>query len=75
MERLSRQPSLLVLDNFEHLVEEGAAVVRTLLERVPRSVPGDLPAAAGSGGGAEFVSSRPLPTPDGAGPPERLCTY
>jgi predicted ATPase len=31
---LARQPSLLVLDNFEHLVQDGAPVVRTLLERV-----------------------------------------
>jgi predicted ATPase/DNA-binding SARP family transcriptional activator len=32
---LSRQPSLLLLDNFEHLVSDGASFVRTLLERVP----------------------------------------
>src|SRR5207253_3418394 len=31
---LSDQARLLVLDNFEHLVNEGAALVRTLLERV-----------------------------------------
>jgi predicted ATPase/DNA-binding SARP family transcriptional activator/transposase len=30
---LSRLPTLLLLDNFEHLVEEGAAIVRSLLER------------------------------------------
>jgi predicted ATPase/DNA-binding SARP family transcriptional activator len=35
VEMLSQQPSLLVLDNFEHLVEEGAALVQTLLERAP----------------------------------------
>jgi predicted ATPase/DNA-binding SARP family transcriptional activator len=35
-EVLSRQPSVLVLDNFEQLVEEGASEVRRLLERVPR---------------------------------------
>ena len=29
-------PTLLVLDNFEHLVEEGAAVVKILAEGVPR---------------------------------------
>jgi predicted ATPase/DNA-binding SARP family transcriptional activator/predicted negative regulator of RcsB-dependent stress response len=28
-------PALVVLDNFEHLVASGAAVVRTLLERAP----------------------------------------
>jgi len=32
---LSRQRSLLVLDNFEQLVDEGALIVRTLLERAP----------------------------------------
>jgi predicted ATPase/DNA-binding SARP family transcriptional activator len=32
---LCRQPTLLLLDNFEHLVTAGAARVRTLLERVP----------------------------------------
>ena len=35
VEALSRQPALLVLDNMEQLVEEGALVVQTLLERVP----------------------------------------
>ncbi len=28
-------PTLLLLDNFEHLVEEGAEIVQSLLERVP----------------------------------------
>ncbi len=32
---LSQQPSLLVLDNFEQVVEEGTAMVRALLERAP----------------------------------------
>jgi len=32
---LSAQPSLLVLDNLEHLLDEGAPIVRTLLERAP----------------------------------------
>jgi predicted ATPase len=35
VEMLSRQPSLLVFDNFEHLVDAGASVVQTLLRRVP----------------------------------------
>jgi predicted ATPase/DNA-binding SARP family transcriptional activator len=35
VEALGRQATLLVLDNFEHLVEPGALLVRTLLERVP----------------------------------------
>jgi predicted ATPase/DNA-binding SARP family transcriptional activator len=32
---LRRRPTLLLLDTFEHLVEEGAPRVRSLLERVP----------------------------------------
>jgi predicted ATPase/DNA-binding SARP family transcriptional activator len=32
---LAPVPALLLLDNFEHLVAEGAALVRTLLERAP----------------------------------------
>jgi predicted ATPase/DNA-binding SARP family transcriptional activator len=32
---LSRQPSLLILDNYEHLVAEGADVVAMLLKRTP----------------------------------------
>src|SRR5262249_59182498 len=35
IEALSYQPSLLLLDNFEQLVEEGALLVRELLARVP----------------------------------------
>jgi predicted ATPase/DNA-binding SARP family transcriptional activator len=32
---LSAQPSLLLLDNFEHLLPVGARLIRTLLERAP----------------------------------------
>jgi predicted ATPase/DNA-binding SARP family transcriptional activator len=32
---LAPQPCLLLLDNFEQIVEEGAALVQTLLERIP----------------------------------------
>ena len=35
VESLAHQPSLLILDNYEHLVEEGAALVQALLSRVP----------------------------------------
>jgi len=35
VEALGRQPSLLILDNFEHLVEEGRQTLQTLLARVP----------------------------------------
>ena len=74
---LSAQASLLVLDNFEQLVEGGGAeAVQNLLARVPtltclvtsRQLLG-LP------GEREFVVA-PLPTPGGAnGGPERLGAY
>ncbi|MBW3622685.1 MAG: AAA family ATPase, partial [Armatimonadetes bacterium] len=35
IERLSRGPSLLVLDNFEHLIEAGTPVLMKLLTRTP----------------------------------------
>ncbi|MDQ3813231.1 MAG: AAA family ATPase, partial [Armatimonadota bacterium] len=69
---LSRQPSLLILDNFEHLVAHGANFVETLLARVPEltclvtsrqclDIPGER----------EFVV-QPLPTPREPGTPEQL---
>jgi predicted ATPase/DNA-binding SARP family transcriptional activator len=35
VEALSRQPSLLILDNFERLAASGAPLVQTLLQRIP----------------------------------------
>ncbi len=35
VEALGRQPALLLLDSFEQLVQDGAALVRTLLEHAP----------------------------------------
>jgi predicted ATPase len=35
IDQLAAQPWLLVVDNYEHLVDEGALWVRTLLERAP----------------------------------------
>jgi predicted ATPase len=35
LEALARQPSLLILDNFEQLADEGAPLVRRLLEGAP----------------------------------------
>ena len=32
---LSQRPALLILDNFEQLMEGGVQIVQTLLERVP----------------------------------------
>src|SRR5207244_3957460 len=35
VQALSEQASLLILDNFEHLIAEGAPIVHTLLSRAP----------------------------------------
>lgn len=77
VEALSVQPALLVLDNFEHLIE-GAAVMQSLSEqcaalkcivtsRVPLQVSGEREYALGS-----------LPTPPGSGlavRPDELASF
>jgi hypothetical protein len=75
IEALSNQPALLLLDNFEQLVEEGAAQVQELLERLPSltilitsrqvlSLPGER----------EFPVL-PLPVPDEQLPPDKIKEY
>jgi predicted ATPase/DNA-binding SARP family transcriptional activator len=69
---LSRQPTLMLLDNFERLVDEGATLVRSLLERVP-----DLTCLVtsrqrlGLAGEREFPVL-PLPVPEERDTPEQL---
>jgi predicted ATPase/DNA-binding SARP family transcriptional activator len=36
VEKIGPEPTLLLLDDFEHLVDEGAPIVGALLERVPK---------------------------------------
>ncbi|HEX8237132.1 MAG TPA: BTAD domain-containing putative transcriptional regulator [Abditibacteriaceae bacterium] len=75
VEALSNQPALLLLDNFEQLVEEGAAQVQELLERLPSltilitsrqvlCLPGER----------EFPVL-PLPVPHEELPPEKIKEY
>jgi predicted ATPase/DNA-binding SARP family transcriptional activator len=69
---LSGRPALLVLDNFEHLVEGGAPVARRLLERLPGLtclITSRLRLALA--GEREFPVS-PLRTPEMSAPPEQL---
>ncbi len=72
---LTNQSTLLLLDNFEHLVAGGAEVVQTLLSRVPTlqclvtsrqtlNLPGE----------GEFAVA-PLPIPNGSDTPERLSLF
>ena len=72
---LQGQPSLLILDNFEQLVDRGAAVVKTLLSRAPQ-----LTCLVTSRqrleieGEREFALS-PLPAPTEAATPEQLLLW
>lgn len=63
---LSVQPVVLILDNFEHLTDDGALIVRTLLERLPQ-----VTALVTSRHKLEIAGERefpvlPLPLPDNA---------
>jgi predicted ATPase/DNA-binding SARP family transcriptional activator len=69
---LGRQPTLLMLDNFEHLLPEGAPLLRMLLERVPTlTVLVTSRQRLGVVGEREFLVL-PLPTPGGVEEPEQL---
>lgn len=72
---LSGKPTLLVLDNFEHLVDGGAGVVQTLLTRVS-SLKLLLTSRQllGLSAEREFVLS-PLPVPGTEESPEQLSLY
>jgi predicted ATPase/DNA-binding SARP family transcriptional activator len=65
VEALLGQPSLLVLDNFEHLVGEGSLQLRRLLERAPTArCLVTSRQRLGIAGEREFIVL-PLPTPRG----------
>src|SRR5262249_34953060 len=67
-------PLLLILDNFEHLAESGASLVRSLLERVPALTCLVTSRQALRLEGEREFAVLPLPTPDPRRPnPERLA--
>jgi predicted ATPase/DNA-binding SARP family transcriptional activator len=72
VEALSAQPSFLVLDNFEHLVDAGTNVVQMLLERVPTLTCLVTSRQLLGLAGEREVFVRPLPVPQGTETPERL---
>jgi predicted ATPase/DNA-binding SARP family transcriptional activator/Tfp pilus assembly protein PilF len=75
-EFLNRQPSLLVLDNFEHLAEMGAGIVLTLLTRVAALVCLVTSRSKLALAGEDEFPVEPLPTPPpGVETPERLMLY
>lgn len=75
VEVLNRHPSLLVLDNLEHLVEEGALLVKRLLERIPTLTCLVTSRQRLSLAGEQEFVVLPLPTPRRSDSPERLLQY
>jgi len=63
---LSQQPSLLVLDNFEHLAAGGALVLMTLLKRIPALTCLVTSRQRLAVAGEREFPLRPLPTPEKA---------
>ncbi|HLK60011.1 MAG TPA: tetratricopeptide repeat protein [Chthonomonadaceae bacterium] len=72
VEALARRRNLLVLDNFEHLIEDGVRILRDLLERAP-----GLTCLVTSRQRLELAGEReyvlgPLPVPEEDDSPEQL---
>ena len=75
LQALAGRPALLALDNFEHLAETGASIVRTLLERAPALLCLVTSRQRLDLEGEQEFPVQPLPTPVRPGPPERLLEY
>jgi non-specific serine/threonine protein kinase len=72
VEALSEAPALLLLDNFEQLVEDGAPLIQELLERLPLlSILITSRQVLGLPGEREYPVA-PLPVPGEDASPERL---
>lgn len=74
-DHLSGKQMLLVLDNFEHLVEAGAVLVRDLLERAPELTCLVTSRQRLSVEGEHEFTVAPLVTPSLPGTPERLLEF
>ena len=75
IEALSRQRSLLLLDNFEHLLTDGVVVLRRLLECIPAlTCLVTSRQTLGVEGEAEFAVGG-LPRPRGGAAPEELLCF
>jgi len=75
VEALSRQPSLLILDNFEQIAAEGAPLVQALLKRVPTLTCLVTSRRCLNLPGEQEFPVQPLPTPERPGTPERLLEF
>ena len=74
-ERLSAQPSLLVLDNLEHLQERCAGAILDLVDQTPSLVVLVTSRERLRAAGVVEVDLQPLPTPPRACTPVRLLEY
>lgn len=77
-ELLAARPALLILDNFEQIVEAGAPVVRELLERLPRLTCLVTSRYTLDLTGEREVALSPLPIPEATGTEiefERIIGY
>ena len=72
IQALSRQPSLLILDNFEQLAADGVDFVMTLLARVPTLTCLVTSSRRLDQAGEHEFPLRHLPTPQGPDTPEQL---
>jgi predicted ATPase len=72
---LSGQPAILILDSFEHLIAEGTATIRTLLERVPTLVVLVTSRRSFKLDGGQELPVRPFSIPGPDENPEDLLRY
>ena len=72
---LGTMPALLILDNYEHLAEQGAKAVLHLLEAVPGLLCLVTSRQRLNLMGEYEYAVEPLPTPLSAGTPERLLEF
>ncbi len=74
-EILARQPSLLVMDNLEQVIEEAAPFLQRLIERVPTLTCLVTSRQRLDLSAESEYSVTPLPTPRGIDTPERLVEF
>jgi predicted ATPase/DNA-binding SARP family transcriptional activator/Tfp pilus assembly protein PilF len=72
---LSARPGLLILDNFEHLLDSGTPQVRTLMERIPSLTLMVTSRQSLDLSGEQEFALAPLTTPKRPGGPERLLEF
>ena len=75
LDGLSRQPTLLVLDSFEHLLPDGAAFVHMLCQQVPTLTCLITSRQLLGLDGEQEIPVHPLPVPQGSVQPSDVLTF